>query len=192
MIMKPQGWDEAVANDGTFKRLTAGGHVCVIKQARLTKSKSKGEDMLEMAFDILGGEFDKYFEEQYKFNQKNYPDSAKWSNAGIYRQVLVGKSMSMAKGMLLNIEKSNAGWSWNWDETELVGKKFGGVFREEEYLNNKNEKKTRVVCIAVRPVDGIEDIEVPEPKRLAETNGGGNFGGSYGFGGGLSDEDVPF
>ena len=189
MITKPMGWDEAVANDGTFKKLPAGGHACVIVQARLTKSKSKGEDMLELAFDIDGGEYNGYFGEQYVRNQQNYPDDAKWPNGGVYRQVLVGNSMSNAKGMFLNIEKSNPGWNWNWDETELKGKKFGGVFREEQYRNAKGEPKMRIACIAVRPVEGITEVAVPEPKLLGDTGVGVGYGN---YGGGLSSEEIPF
>lgn len=196
MVKKPNGWEECVASDGNFKKLPAGGHVCKILSAKEMLSKA-GHSMLVICFDIDGGEFDGYYMDMYsRAVTKNAAtgEDAKWPNAGVYRQVMEGNSMSIAKGMIQNIMKSNPGYEWDWDETKLKDKKFGGVFQEEEYegrdAKGNSVVKTAVKCIAIRPVEGIEDIEPPAPKKLAKSAGGSSFGG--GFGGGLSDEEIPF
>ena len=65
--------------------------------------------------------------------------------------------MGRFKGMLLNIEKSNSGYEWNWNEKSLEGKLFGGVFREEEYINRNGRLSTAVKLISIRPVEGITE-----------------------------------
>ena len=58
------------------------------------------------------------------------------------------------------------------------------MFREEAYINNKGDKRTRVTCIAVRPVQGIENVTVPTPKDTTGSQPSGGFGS-------VADE-IPF
>ena len=84
--------------------------------------------------------------------------------------------------MLQNIEKSNPGYTWDWNEQSLVGKLFGGKFREEEYIYN-GKIYTSTKCISILPIEGIEAITPPEKKRIeTETHGG------YA----VDDDDIPF
>ena len=181
MMEKPMNWDSVEAIRGGGKRLTPGGHACKIVSAKVQTSKA-GNQMLVIAFDIVGGEFDGYFSGIFNRAKQNSTAEPKWPNSGVYRQVTGGDSMGRFKGMLLNIEESNQGYKWNWDESSLVGKKFGGVFREEEYKANSGDIKTRIVCIGIHAIEGIEDIEVPAIKKLALS----------GMSAGYPEEEIPF
>ena len=180
MMTKPQEWDNVEAIRGGGKRLTAGGHVCKILNVGVQMSRA-GNEMLVILFDIAGGEFDGYYMSLYNRNKQSQGENAKYPNGGIYRQVTGGESMGRFKGMLMNIEESNPGYKWDWNEQSLKGKVFGGVFREEEYQANDGSIKTRISCIAIRPVEGIEDIPVPTPKKLT-TQANHHYG----------DEEIPF
>ena len=196
MMKRPQNWDDVKPIEGGFQRLTAGGHVCEIVEVKATKSKS-GKDMLVIAFDIKGGEFDGYFMNMFSRIVSYNGGKATWPNDGVYRQLAEGESLGRFKAMLMNIEKSNPGYKWDWNEQSLKGKKFGGLFREEEYPKRDGSIGKSIKCIAIKPVDGIEDEPVPSPKLLdrhTSTSASGGFNGNYGggFGKSVADEDIPF
>lgn len=195
MMKRPQNWDDVKPIEGGFQRLTAGGHVCEIVEAKATKSKS-GKDMLVIAFDIKGGEFDGYFMNMFSRIVSYNGGKATWPNDGLYRQLTDSESLGRFKAMLMNIEKSNDGYKWNWDEQSLKGKQFGGLFREEEYeghdKNGNHAIKTAIRCIAIKPVDGIEDEPVPSPKLLDRHTSTSASGGFNGYGSSVADEDIPF
>ena len=89
----------------------------------------------------------------------------------MYYQLTAGDHQGRFKGMLQNIEKSNPGYTWDWTEQSLVGKLFGGKFREEEYIYN-GRIYTSTKCIGILPIEGIEAIAVPEKKCIeAEMRG---------------------
>ena len=177
MMNKPANWDSVEAITGEYKKLP-GGYVCSIVRAECTKSKN-GKEMLKLAIDIAEGEYKDFYLNQYLQEQERNKEQAKWR--GSYYQLTEGDSMGRFKGMLLNIEKSNPGYKWNWNEKSLEGKLFGGVFREEEYINRNGGLSTAVKLISIRPVEGITDIEPPAKKVLENNNLAENFG-----------EEIPF
>ena len=195
MMKRPQNWDDVKPIEGGFQRLTAGGHVCEIVEVKATKSKS-GKDMLVIAFDIKGGEFDGYFMNMFSRIVSYNGGKATWPNDGLYRQLTDSESLGRFKAMLMNIEKSNDGYKWNWDEQSLKGKQFGGLFREEEYeghdKNGNPAIKTAIRCIAIKPVDGIEDEPVPSPKLIDRRTSASASGGFNGYGSSVADEEIPF
>ena len=89
--------------------------------------------------------------------------------------------MGRFKGMMQNIEASNDGWKWNWDENELAGKLFGGKFQEEEYMGNDGKVHTTTRCAGILPIEGIDEIAIPEKKTLEPTD--------YSQ---PTDEEIPF
>lgn len=178
MMNKPANWDSVEAITGEYKKLPAGGYVCSIVRAECTKSKN-GKEMLKLAIDIAEGEYKDFYLNQYLQEQERNKEQAKWRCS--YYQLTEGDSMGRFKGMLLNIEKSNPGYKWNWNEKSLEGKLFGGVFREEEYINRNGGLSTAVKLISIRPVEGITDIEPPAKKVLENNNLAENFG-----------EEIPF
>ena len=155
MMNKPANWDSVEAITGEYKKLPAGGYVCSIVRAECTKSKN-GKEMLKLAIDIAEGEYKDFYLNQYLQEQERNKEQAKWR--GSYYQLTEGDSMGRFKGMLLNIEKSNPGYKWNWNEKSLEGKLFGGVFREEEYINRNGGLSTAVKLISIRLLSCIQKM----------------------------------
>ena len=174
---KPAGYDEVQAITGEFKSLPAGGYVCKIVRADLTLSK-RGDEMLRIAVDISGGDYDGYFRKMFDRRRANNAD-AKWPCQ--YYQLTQDDHMGRFKGMMQNIEASNDGWKWNWDENELAGKLFGGKFQEEEYMGNDGKVHTTTRCAGILPIEGIDEIAIPEKKALEPTD--------YSQ---PTDEEIPF
>lgn len=165
--IQSQTWANTRAEFGG-RFLPAGGHKCVIKNVEQKMSKS-GKPMIAIAFDISGGEYDGYYMDLFGKNvEKAQKDGtqAKWPNGGVIYQLIDDEHLGRFKGVIENIEKSNVGFTFNMDEKSLIGKFFGGVFREEEYEAQDGSIKTAVRCNAIREVEGIEDIPVPKKKCL--------------------------
>ena len=165
--IQSQTWANTKAEFGG-RFLPAGGHKCVIKNVEQKQSKS-GKPMLAIAFDIAGGEYDGYYMDLFGKNVEKAQKEGKqtkWPNGGVIYQLIDDEHLGRFKGVIENIEKSNAGFKFAMEEKSLIGKFFGGVFREEEYEAQDGSIKTTVRCNAIREVEGIEDIPVPKKKCL--------------------------
>lgn len=178
MMKKPSDWDTTPAITGEYTPLPAGGYECRIVKVMLGESRNRAP-MMTIAFDIESGKHAGYYRKQYEGRKAGNPE-AKWG--GMYYQLTAGDQKGRFKGMLQNIEKSNPGYTWDWNEQSLVGKVFGGKFREEEYIYN-GKIYTSTKCIGILPIEGIEAIHVPEKKCVETATSGAPL---YG------DDDIPF
>ena len=70
------------------------------------------------------------------------------------------------KRFITSVERSNEGYTWNWDEASLKGKMFGGVFGREEFLTSDGKLKFATKCRFPRSVESIRkgDFTIPEDK----------------------------
>lgn len=198
MINKPNNWNE-VKEFSDRQKLPLGAYVCKVKKVAI-QANDYGQQLC-ILFDIAEGEFKGFYNEEFK---NNTLEDKKWK--GILRQWLPKDNgseqdewtKSAFKGMCSAFERSNPGYQWNWDETSLVGKLIGILFRNEEWeYNNKTGW-------AVRPFRAI-DVEVvrsaeytlPQDKPLKNKSSNSSFGG---FGDTASadfevisdEEDLPF
>lgn len=84
------------------------------------------------------------------------------------------KAVGMFKAFIEAVAKSNDGFTWNWDERDLVGKWVGVVTREEEYTSNSGELKTRIIVDRVLPAVDIMNgnFQVLPTKRKEASNRG--------------------
>jgi hypothetical protein len=179
------GYDKAETFTGDYERLTPGGNICVILKV-VVEEKGYGH-LMRIAFDIADGEREGYYDRQYKRKKENNPDT-KWP--GMYYQTVKQEDLKYFKGFMQAIEQSNSGFKWDWDEKKLVGKLFGGVFGEEEYLGNDGEVKTSVKCRFTTSVSKVkEGVKIPDVKRLPCNSNGSN---QYGNEVNLDDSDIPF
>lgn len=183
-MRKYDGYEKAEAFTGEYETIEPGGYICKILQVK-AEDKDYGT-LLRIAFDIAEGERKGYYKRLYERRNESNPD-AKWP--GMYYQTVKEDDLKYFKGFITAIESSNPGFKWNWNEKELEGKLFGGVFGQEEYLNNKKEVKVSTKCVWVRSIEQIRNgIEPPEIKRLKNkpsTVVDDNF---YN----MDDDDLPF
>lgn len=161
-----ENYETVQASSGEFARPTAGGYICKIMDVEDVPMNEQGKgDYLRIEYDIADGEFKGYYKEQFdKFG-------GNWFASFIrsYKE----KAQGMFKHFTNCVEKSNAGYEWDWNEKGLIGKVVGLVLGEEEYKNSNNEIKTKLVVSQIKTVEEIKngDFKVPTPKKLAvETN----------------------
>lgn len=160
-MKKINNFDEIQASDGSYQRLPVGGYIVGVKDVEDVPEK----EYLRIKFDICKGEYKNWFQKEFDGNTK---EDKKWPNSGTLIRSYKEKALPMFKGFTTAVEKSNNGFTWNWDEKKLKNKVFGVVIGEEEYLNQKGQVRVRNYVAAVRSVDVIDkgDFTVPELKKL--------------------------
>ena len=164
-MKQPANWDSIeVQTNETYRNLPPGGYVCKIISA-YTDQTTTGKERLNIKFDIHGGEYNGFFGERFDQQCIKNPN-AQWQ--GIYKQITEGEnSEKFFKAVVTAIENSNPGYKWNFDETTLRGKLFGGVFGFEEWINQQGEIKQSIKCRFIRSVDGIKDVKIPDVKKVS-------------------------
>ncbi len=142
-----------------YPNLVAGGYVCKITNVKDVPEK----EYLQIEYDITTGEFANHF--------LNLANSFGWW-AGNFIKSYKEKALPFFKGFISAVQDSNANFKFDYNETKLVGKLVGLVLAEEEYINNKNEVKTRMYVSSVHSVQDIKNkaFKVPEKKTLSTTN----------------------
>ena len=117
--------------------LPAGGYVCQIISAKVD-SNEWGETLV-VAHDVCEGDYEGIFKRDFENNDR---EDKKWR--GTFRLKLpkddgseqdAWKKRSFSN-FIWAIEQSNPGFSWDWDEKKLKGKKVGLIYRNEEWEMN--------------------------------------------------------
>lgn len=178
------GYHETTAlQDGEFRKLPAGGYVCIVMKAFAQNSLS-GTPQLVLEVDIAEGEFARCFKNA-KYSPRHYQT--------LYNKE--GKVSPYFKGLLENFEKSNDGMKIEppLNTDTLIGKKIGIVFRDEEreyngkiYTDAKPSSSTTVEKIR----NG--DFKIPPIKKLEKPDTQTNDSEQIGEPVNLNDETTPF
>lgn len=148
--------------------LPAGGYVCSIINAKV-ESNDWG-DTLVIAHDVCEGEFKEIFKRDYENNTR---EDKKWR--GTFRLRLpkddgseqdTWKKRSLSN-FLWALEQSNPGFSFDWDEKKLKGKKVGLLYRNKEWEYNGNHGWTTEAA-GTESIDNIREgkFRVPKDKAL--------------------------
>jgi hypothetical protein len=165
---KPKNWDSVQANTGDYESLKLGGHEVIIKNAYEYKGMT-GNTSLRVEVDIDGND------EQKGFYQKQYDNNTnsdkKWPSASTKYISLKEDDtcVAMFKGFTTCVENSNPGYTWNFDEKTLIGKKLCGVYGLEEYQDNEGKTKTATKLVQFRSLDKLNTIKIPKVKKLDGT-----------------------
>lgn len=162
-MKKISGYDK-IQESGSFKRLGPGGYV--VKLLDVTDVPDK--EYLKVSFDVCEGPEKDFFMNEFKSDSR---EDKKWPNAGTFIRSYKEKALPMLKGFTGAVERSNTGYTWDFNEKKLKGKIVGLVLGEEEFLNSSGKVRTRTYVAAVRSVDIIRkgEFEIPELKRLDPT-----------------------
>lgn len=162
---KPQGYDEAKAY-GEFETLPAGGYKCLIKKVVCEKTQA-GKEYLKIGFDIAEGEYKDFYQKKFANDNRDNP---KWS--GIWTVFTEGYNPGTTnpkfKGLITSVETSNNGFKFSFNEQELVNKKVGFVFREEEFEGQDGQIHNVVKPFYALSYDKVEEAKIPNPKKLQE------------------------
>lgn len=160
------------------EKLKLGGHICKVLEAKVESGNSQKDgkpyEMLAIKFDIEEPDEQAGFYNK-KFVQDAQRDamSAKWK--GYYRLSVPDDNSEdfikkAFKTFTTSIEKSNPGYIWNWEESTLVGKKFGGIFGYEEFVLPTTGETILLTKIRfARSTEKIEEAPIPKVKLLDKT-----------------------
>lgn len=180
-MQKPKDWDE-VKVTRNFPKLPADGYVCKIITAKERTYSSRNGDSftkLEIAFDIIEGEYTNYFQDEFDLQQQ---EDKRWK--GVLRLYYGlkgdggkqdGWTKSALKGFWAALEASNTGFDVSadddWKFTNLdtfKGKLLGIVFRDEEWdYNGKTGWKAQPCFTIAASAIREGNFEIPKEKPLA-------------------------
>ena len=164
--------------DNDFKRMVSGAYICKIESVQDVADK----EYLKIEYDIAEGQLKGYYADLFERRQfwggrfiRSYKDTA----------------LSFFKAFITAVSNSNQGFAWTSNEQQLVGKKFGAVIAEEEYIKAKGDVGTRFYVAETRSVDAIRkgDFKVPDKKKLKSVPSNAPFTASD-FG--VDVENLPF
>ena len=164
---KIENWNEVEAKGmEDFKALPIGAYECVIRKAEVYTNPNNGKESFKVQVDIASGEYKGYFQQRYDNDTRS---DKTWDNNSTRYLAFQGDNVSYFKGFITCVENSNAGYTWNWDEETLTGKKICGVYQYEEYERQDGTKGVKVRLNKFRSLDKMKDIEVSDSVKL--TNG---------------------
>lgn len=146
-----------------FRGLPIGAYECMIKDARVNHNEQSGKDTFKVSIDIASGEYKDYFQKMYDTDTRI---DRKWNNNAVRYLAYDGDNVAYFKGFITTVENSNVGYTWDWDETKLKGKKVCGVFQYEEYEKQDGTKGVKVRLSKFRSLDKMKDIEVSDSVKL--------------------------
>ena len=133
--MKPiKDWDK-IKGTHPGESLSApppGVYICRIADVTEMQSKTN-RPMLKIDFDINEGEYKDYYSRDYE-NRQERGWEARWG-LSLY-QITDGNCTSNFKGLIEDIEKSNANFTFEFNTAKLLGKLVAVMLDAEEYEYN--------------------------------------------------------
>ena len=178
--------------DGEFIKLPAGGYVCIVTNASVEPSQKDGKLQLILTLDIAEGEFAQMFRNSNTYAPRYFKKLFADGN----------KPSPYFKGLITNFINSNANYKFDggaFNERNLIGKKIGMIFRDEQrewegkiYTNAKafiavSVDKIRSGDFTVPPMKTIEKTVSKVKESAAEKSFDDEFTGKD-----IPDENVPF
>lgn len=164
-----KGFEKAKVITGGVPQLPKGGYIAKILDCK--EESKNGYSWLAFSFDISEGEHKGHFAEQYRANTN---ENKRWR--GTYNAFIPDEgsqyyeeNLNKFKTMIANIEESNPGYHWDWDETKLKGKLIGVIFGEKEFMTEKGDVIIVTECRGIRSVDCIKNdkFKMPALKTLS-------------------------
>lgn len=161
-----ENWENIEAKGmDDFKALPIGAYECIIRKAEVYRNPNNGKESFKVEVDIENGEYKGYFQKRFDTN----PNSTKtWDNNATRYLSFQGDNIAYFKGFITCVESSNTGYTWDWDETKLKGKKICGIFQYEEYEKQDGTKSVKVRLNKFRSLDKIKEIEVSDNVKLLD------------------------
>lgn len=149
--------------------LPRGGYVCKIIGAK--PMETQYGQSIKIAFDIVEGEYKDFYQQKFDANTN---EDKKWP--GTYLLNVPTDDGSQQDGWTKRrfrtftdaLEDSNAGYHFDWDETEFKNKLIGFVFNYREFVTNDGNVATVANPANVTTVEKIRSgkYKVPADKLL--------------------------
>lgn len=209
-----KGYEEVKVNN-FGERLSLGGHICKVLEAKIEQLESKKDgkkyEQLVIKFDIEApDEQAGFYATKFANDARADALNAKWKG---YHKISVPTDesedfiKSNFKAFTTSVEESNPGYKWNWDENTLVGKTFGGIFGLEEFITQDGRTLSLTKIRFVRSTNKIGEASIPKVKmadktymdynkyvemKKSEREGNNSVNNTTTESGTLSGDDLPF
>lgn len=157
-MKKFNGYEDAkkAAEYTGSEKLPAGGYVCNVMGVRY--DTFDWGDVIVLQFDIAEGEYKGFFKKQYDANtsdDKKYKGTARINVPKDDGSEKDGWTKNAFARWTNAFEKSNPGYTWDWDETKWKGKTVGILFGETgTVIGGKSVKFTEA-----RTACSVEDVK---------------------------------
>jgi len=143
---------EAKKNGGFLTLPPAGAYIAEIKEVRFVPQdplENRDRDVIELMMEIAEGEYAGRYMAFYQDQKERFGDNTKYK--GVFRLVAPLEHdedwrKRTFEGNLWCVEQSNDGYTWDWDEKKLKGKKVGISVRERLYTYNDKERSTTEIA----------------------------------------------
>lgn len=176
--MKNIDWNSV--EESEFTKIVPGGYIAFITSVEDNEQK----EYLRMGWDFCDPKLK-------GTNRDTYDRMGFWPTS-IFRSYKES-ALSFFKSFKTAVEKSNPGYLFRNDPQSLQGHLIGVVLGEEEYINGKGQKKTRLYVAGTRSVEAIQkgDFVVPDLKKLPESPAAAPAAPAYAV---MDDDDsqLPF
>lgn len=179
-MRKPKNYDQVEVNTG-WEPLEVGGHYLEILSVEERMSKNN-QSMLVVMFDTAAND------KQPKYFRSNHEKGRYYQGTTYILNTDDEWAVRRLKQFVTSVEHSNPGFEFDWNINSFRGKKVGGVFGQEEYINQNNEVKTSVKLRWFCGIDKVETASIPKRKEVEnkpKTNNSSYFDP-------LADSDLPF
>ena len=162
---------EAKKVGGFIELPSVGAYEAVIQNVRFVEADGKNyqRDVIEMMIDITEGEYKDRYHEVYEDQKERFGDTASYK--GMFRLTPPADGdedwrKRVFEGNLWCVEQSNPGYTWDWDEKKLKGKKVGISIRERLYTWNKQDR----VDTEIGKFETIDDVRNGKCKPMKPRN----------------------
>lgn len=155
--MEKFDFNEVSSNDFGYTGPQAGGYIATITGTVDNRDKS----YLMVQLDIAEGEHAGYYRSLY--------ERAGFWGLTSYRSYKP-KARGFFKAFIEAVEKSNDGYTWNWNELTLINLNVGIIIGLEDYIGNDGKIKTRPRVTDFVSVADIKDgnFTIPEYTKLKQ------------------------
>lgn len=162
-----EDWERVKADTGL--QLVPGGYAVQVVEARFDTSRA-GNRQIVLALDICRGKYLGYYNRLFQAKKARY-GSAKWGCVYYCRlRDNDGATNGRFKGLVELFERNNSDFKFDPMAPQagaFKGFVVGGVFRNEEWLNENGEMRVSIKCDELRDVAGIESVPIPPVKKMS-------------------------
>lgn len=196
MIQVPAGFQPRRVASGS--KLPAGLYVCAIEGAKVENTGYNNAPQLKVMVEIIEGDYINYFHQDYQTRASGqYADQAKYK--GVIKLNLPSAqdddkrklwNTRSLEGFTYAVNESNPGYTWNYDENALKGKKIGINVRNASYNGNAYTE--------IAYAESVEDIRAgrakvaPDRKPRGDANDSGLTYDSQSGMQAVNEPELPF
>lgn len=154
-MQRIENWETVEAKGmEDFKALPIGAYECIIRKAEVYTNGKTGKESFKVEVDIASGEYKGYFQKRFDNNNNS---TKTWDNNSTRYLAFEGDNTAYFKGFITCVENSNPGYTWDWDETKLTGKRVCGVYQYEEYEKQDGSRAVKVRLSKFRSLDKMKE-----------------------------------